>query len=160
MGAAVERLAALAFLVTGLSHLLAPRAWVRLFATFAAQGEAAGIWNGLLHLPLGLVIAAFHPVWEGPGLAVTLIGWALVAKAAAQMALGRRAGGLTIPAAMPDSIRHPPSRLHQCPKEDGPRIKSGVTLNAKAGDQSKISSSHDLRRLWWRWPWSWWPRWS
>lgn len=86
MEAAVERLAALVFLVVGLSHLLAPRAWVRLFAVFAAQGEAAGVLNGLLHLPLGLVIAAFHPVWEGPGLAVTLIGWALVAKAAAQMA--------------------------------------------------------------------------
>jgi uncharacterized protein YjeT (DUF2065 family) len=83
--AAVERLAALVFLVTGLSHLLAPRAWARLFASFEAQGDAAGILNGLLHLPLGLLIAAFHPVWEGPGLAVTAIGWALLAKAAAQM---------------------------------------------------------------------------
>jgi uncharacterized protein YjeT (DUF2065 family) len=85
METAVERLAALVFLVTGLSHLLAPRAWARLFAAFEAQGEAAGILNGLLHLPLGLAIAAFHPVWQGPGLAVTLIGWALVAKSAAQM---------------------------------------------------------------------------
>lgn len=85
MEPAIERLAALAFLVTGLSHLLAPRAWVSFFALVAAQGEAAGIWNGLLHLPLGLVIAAFHPVWEGPGVVVTLIGWALVAKAAGQM---------------------------------------------------------------------------
>lgn len=58
---------------------------MRLFERVAAQGEAAGIWNGLLHLPLGLVIAAFHPVWRGPGLAVTLIGWALLAKAAAQL---------------------------------------------------------------------------
>src|SRR3712207_32804 len=93
MEAAVERLAALVFIVTGLSHLLAPRAWVRLFGLFAAQGEAAGLLNGLLHLPLGLVIAAFHPVWQGPGLAVTLIGWALLAKAAAQLcfpALARR----------------------------------------------------------------------
>lgn len=85
MEPAIERLAALAFLVTGLSHLLAPRAWVSFFERVAAQGEAAGIWNGLLHLPLGLAIAAFHPVWQGPGLAVTLIGWALVAKAAGQL---------------------------------------------------------------------------
>jgi hypothetical protein len=66
---------------------------VRFFERVAAQGETAGIYNGLLHLPLGLVIAAFHPVWEGPGLAVTLIGWALLAKAAAQLcspALARR----------------------------------------------------------------------
>jgi uncharacterized protein YjeT (DUF2065 family) len=83
--AAVERLAALAFLLTGLSHLLAPRAWVRFFERVEAQGEAAGVWNGLLHLPLGLVIAACHPVWEGPALAVTLVGWVLLAKAAAQL---------------------------------------------------------------------------
>jgi uncharacterized protein YjeT (DUF2065 family) len=85
MEAAVERLAALVFILTGLSHLLAPGAWIRLFALFDAQGEAAGLLNGFLHLPLGLAIAAFHPVWEGPGLAVTLIGWALLAKSASQM---------------------------------------------------------------------------
>lgn len=85
MEAAIERLAAAAFIVLGLSHLLAPRAWVRFFERVEAQGEAAGIWNGLLHLPLGLLIIALHPVWEGPGLVVTLIGWALVAKATGQM---------------------------------------------------------------------------
>ncbi|HEX8261641.1 MAG TPA: hypothetical protein VF547_02080 [Allosphingosinicella sp.] len=93
MEAAIERLAALAFLVTGLSHLLAPRAWVRFFERVEAQGEAAGVWNGLLHLPLGLAVAALHPVWEGPALAVTLIGWVLLAKATAQLcspALARR----------------------------------------------------------------------
>ena len=85
MEAAIERLAALAFIVLGLSHLVAARAWVRFFERVAAQGEAAGIWNGMLHLPLGLVIAAFHPVWQGPGLVVTLIGWSLVAKSTAQL---------------------------------------------------------------------------
>jgi uncharacterized protein YjeT (DUF2065 family) len=82
---AVERLAALAFAVTGLSHLLAPKAWASFFERIRSQGESAGIWNGLLHLPVGLAIAAFHPVWEGPGLFVTLIGWALVAKSTAQL---------------------------------------------------------------------------
>ena len=67
MEAAIERLAALAFIVTGLSHLLALRAWVSFFERVEAQGEAAGIGNGLLHLPLGLVIAAFHPGWEAAG---------------------------------------------------------------------------------------------
>lgn len=67
MEPAIERLAALAFLVTGLSHLLAPWAWVRFFERVEAQGEAAGIGNGLLHMPLGLIIAAFHPVWRGQG---------------------------------------------------------------------------------------------
>ena len=85
METAIERLAALAFLVLGLSHLVAARAWVGFFERVAAQGEAAATWNGLLHLPLGLVIVAFHPVWQGPGLFVTLIGWSLVAKATAQL---------------------------------------------------------------------------
>lgn len=63
------------------------------FERVEGQGESAGIWNRLLHLPLGIAIAGFHPVWEGPGLVVTVIGWVLLAKAAAQMcspALARR----------------------------------------------------------------------
>jgi|GEM_PF-6901183 len=46
MEAAIERLAALAFLVTGLSHLLAPRAWVRFFERVAAQGRRRGSGTG------------------------------------------------------------------------------------------------------------------
>ncbi|HYE28625.1 MAG TPA: hypothetical protein VEA61_10375 [Allosphingosinicella sp.] len=65
MELAVERLAALVLILTGLSHLAAPWAWRRLFEGFAAQGEAAGLLDAALHLPLGLVIAAFHPFGRG-----------------------------------------------------------------------------------------------
>jgi len=78
----IERLTALAFLVTGLSHIAAPRAWARFFIGLREKGEAGGFLNAWVHIPLGLLIVAFHPVWEGPGLIVTLIGYALTLKGA------------------------------------------------------------------------------
>ena len=80
MEIAVERLAALVLILTCVSHIAAPEAWVRLFSAVRAQGEAAGLINAVIHLPLGLMIAAFHPVWSWPGVVVTLVGWALVVK--------------------------------------------------------------------------------
>ncbi len=76
----IERLTALAFLITGLSHIAAPNAWVHFFVHMRAQGEAAGLLNAYVHIPLGLLIVAFHPVWTGPQVLVTLIGWALTLK--------------------------------------------------------------------------------
>lgn len=77
---AIERLTALAFLITGLSHVTAPRAWARFFILMREQGEVGGLLNAYVHIPLGLLILAFHPVWHGPGLLVTLIGCALTLK--------------------------------------------------------------------------------
>jgi uncharacterized protein YjeT (DUF2065 family) len=82
MEAAVERLAALAFVITGLSHIMAPMAWVRFFLHIRAAGEAAGLLNAYVHMPLGLMIVAFHPVWSGPPLLVTLVGCGLTLKGA------------------------------------------------------------------------------
>lgn len=76
----IERLTALALLVTGLSHIAAPGAWARFFIDMRARGEAGGLLNAYVHIPLGLLILAFHPVWSGPGLLVTLIGCALTLK--------------------------------------------------------------------------------
>ena len=72
-------------MLTCVSHIAAPRAWVRLFDGVRAQGEAAGLINAAIHLPLGLMIAAFHPVWSWPGVVVTLLGWALVLKGAVHL---------------------------------------------------------------------------
>ena len=82
MEAGLERLAALSFIIIGLSHIVAPGAWVRFFLNIRAAGEAAAFLNAFVHMPLGLLIVAFHPVWSGPGLLVTLVGWALTLKAA------------------------------------------------------------------------------
>jgi uncharacterized protein YjeT (DUF2065 family) len=76
----IERLAALAFLITGLSHISAPRAWARFFIAMRAQGEIGGFLNAYVHVPLGLLIVAFHWVWTWPAIVVTLIGCALTLK--------------------------------------------------------------------------------
>ena len=75
----IERLAALVLLLTCLSHVTAPRAWAALFQRIG-KSEAPGLATAAIHLPLGLLIVAFHNVWSGPGIAFTLIGWALLLK--------------------------------------------------------------------------------
>lgn len=80
MEAGIERLTALVFIITGLSHVAAPKAWARFFIDMREKGEIAGFYNAFVHIPLGLLILAFHPVWSGPGLLVTLIGCALTLK--------------------------------------------------------------------------------
>jgi uncharacterized protein YjeT (DUF2065 family) len=78
--ASVEKLTALVFLVTGLSHILQPRAWVRFFMMLREKQEVGSLLNGLIHFPLGAFIVAFHNVWQGIPMIVTLIGWGLVLK--------------------------------------------------------------------------------
>ena len=80
---AVERLVALSLAVTGLSHLAAPQAWASLFARLRTQGSAGGLINAYINFPLGALVLAFHPVWSGPGLLVTLLGLGWTTKSAA-----------------------------------------------------------------------------
>jgi uncharacterized protein YjeT (DUF2065 family) len=80
METGIERLAALAFIITGLSHLAAPRVWARFFIDMRERGEVGGFLNAYVHIPLGLLIVAFHWVWRWPGLLVTLIGCGLTLK--------------------------------------------------------------------------------
>ena len=76
----IERLAALVLLLTCLSHIAVPNAWNDLFSRIRRQGDQAGLAVAAIHLPLGLMIAAFHNLWTWPEVVVTLIGWALVIK--------------------------------------------------------------------------------
>jgi uncharacterized protein YjeT (DUF2065 family) len=82
METGIERLAALAFIITGLSHIAAPRAWARFFIDMRERGEIAGFLNAWIHIPLGLLIVAFHWIWSWPELLVTLIGCGLTLKGA------------------------------------------------------------------------------
>ena len=82
MEQAVERLTAIVLLLTSLSHIAAPQAWAKLFTRIDAAGETSGLLYGAIHLPLGLVIVAFHNVWLWPNALVTVIGWALLLKGA------------------------------------------------------------------------------
>ena len=80
METGIERLTALAFIVTGLSHIAAPRAWALFFMAMRDRSAVPGFVNAFVHIPLGLLILAFHPVWSGPGLLVTLVGCGLTLK--------------------------------------------------------------------------------
>ena len=85
MERAVELLAGLVLLLTCLSHITAPGAWARLFDRIRASGDLAGLANAAIHLPLALLIVAFHNVWSAPEIWVTLIGWTLLVKGALQL---------------------------------------------------------------------------
>ena len=81
METSVEKLTALFFFVTGLSHIFQPRIWVRFFIMLREKGEVGSFLNALVHFPLGAFIVAFHNVWHGiPAIVVTVIGWGLVIK--------------------------------------------------------------------------------
>ena len=77
----IQLFAAIAFLVIGLSHIAQPRGWVAFFQALAARGIPGAFLEGFLLLNFGAVIVAFHNVWHGPAIVLTLIGWSQVLKA-------------------------------------------------------------------------------
>ena len=81
MERAIEIFAAVQFLVIGLSHLLQPRVWVEFFTWLRGKGHAGVFVNGFLSLTFGSLIVAFHNVWTGLPIVLTLMGWAQVIKA-------------------------------------------------------------------------------
>jgi uncharacterized protein YjeT (DUF2065 family) len=80
METAIERLAAVSFFVIGLSHIMQPRAWAQFFIDIREKGETGSFINAFIHFPLGALIVAFHPVWRGLPMILTLIGYGLVIK--------------------------------------------------------------------------------
>ena len=82
MEQATQVFAAISFLVIGLSHLGQPKAWVSFFQALAARGTLGVFAEGFLLLNFGAFIVAFHNVWHGPGLVLTLIGWSQLLKGA------------------------------------------------------------------------------
>lgn len=75
METAIERLFTLCCLVIGLSHIIQPRVWVELSIAWRAKAEVGIFYVALLHFPFGALIIAFHDVWRGIPLIVTLFGW-------------------------------------------------------------------------------------
>jgi hypothetical protein len=84
MEQATQVFAAISFLVIGLSHLSQPKSWVAFYQALAARGNAGVFLEGFLLLNFGAIIVAFHNVWHGPALLLTLIGWAQVLKGLAR----------------------------------------------------------------------------
>jgi hypothetical protein len=81
MERAVQMFAAVNFLVIGLSHVAQPRAWNELFVLLRERGKPGVLINGMLSLTFGSIIVAFHNVWSGLPMVLTIVGWANVTKA-------------------------------------------------------------------------------
>ena len=77
---ATQVFAAISFLVIGLSHLSQPKGWVAFYQALANRGVPGVFLEGFLLLNFGAFIAAFHNVWHGPAIVLTLIGWVQVLK--------------------------------------------------------------------------------
>ena len=75
MELAIERLVALCCFVIGMSHIVQARAWAELFIRWRETGVAGVFYTALLHFCLGALIVAFHNVWSGLPMIVTLLGW-------------------------------------------------------------------------------------
>lgn len=80
MEKATEMFAAAFLSVIGLSHVAQPRAWVEFFVWLRGKGHAGVFVNGFLSLSFGSLIVAFHNVWDGLPVLLTLLGWAQVLK--------------------------------------------------------------------------------
>ena len=80
MEIAIERLVALCCFVIGLSHIAQARVWAELFIHWREKGNVGVFYTGLLHFSLGALIVAFHNLWRGIPLIVTLLGWAWTLK--------------------------------------------------------------------------------
>lgn len=80
MEKAAELFAAICFLVIGLSHMAQPRAWVDLFIRLREKGHSGVFIVAFMSLPFGAFIVAFHNVWTGLPILLTLVGWAQVIK--------------------------------------------------------------------------------
>jgi hypothetical protein len=76
----IQLFAASSFLVIGISHLVQSRAWVSFYQALAARGTVGAFLEGVGILNFGAIVVAFHNVWEGPAVILTVVGWAHVLK--------------------------------------------------------------------------------
>lgn len=60
--------------------MIQPRVWAEFFLGLIRMGDRGAIVNGFIHFPMGAIIVAFHDVWEGIPLMLTLIGYGWVLK--------------------------------------------------------------------------------
>ena len=81
MERAIEIFAIIQFVVIGLSHIVQHRAWAEFFIRLRGLGLPGAFMNGFLGLSFGSIVVAFHNVWSGPAMVLTIFGWLLLLKA-------------------------------------------------------------------------------
>lgn len=80
MERAAEVFAVVNLAVIGVSHIAQPKVWVEFFTLLRERGHAGVFFNGMLSLIFGSILVAFHNVWTGLPMIVTVLGWGQVVK--------------------------------------------------------------------------------
>ena len=81
MERAVQIYAIINLTVIGISHVVRPRVWIDFFVILRERGEAGVFAVALLNLIFGSIIVAFHNIWSGIPMVLTVLGWGNVVKA-------------------------------------------------------------------------------
>ncbi|MEM9172971.1 MAG: hypothetical protein AAGA84_09725 [Pseudomonadota bacterium] len=83
---AVQLVFCFAFLLMGLSHLLQPRMWREFFAHLHSLGTTGVVYRTfMMELIPASVLVAFHQVWHGVAVVITVYGWLLLLKVVISM---------------------------------------------------------------------------
>ncbi len=80
MEEAIEKFAVICFFLIGISHIFQPRVWVDFFIGIREKGEVGAFINAFIHFPFGALIVAFHNVWHGIPMILTVMGYGLLLK--------------------------------------------------------------------------------
>lgn len=80
MEVAIQKYAIISFFVIGLSHIIQPRVWAQFFIDINRKREVGSFISAFIHFPLGALVVAFHNVWEGIPVILTLMGYGWVLK--------------------------------------------------------------------------------
>jgi uncharacterized protein YjeT (DUF2065 family) len=71
--------------VFGIAHLLRPGPLIQFYEVLTAKGAAGVVFIALLSLVTGSLLVAFHNVWSGLPILLTLFGWAQLVKGIAYL---------------------------------------------------------------------------
>jgi hypothetical protein len=82
MERAIETFAVIQLTLIGLSHIVFHRSWAEFFIWLREKGNAGAFANGFTSLAFGSIVLAFHQVWSGIPLVLTVFGLLSVVKAA------------------------------------------------------------------------------
>lgn len=74
MTRALEIFAVIQLTIVGLSHIIRHRAWAEFFIQLGALRYRGVFLHGFLSLAFGAMILAFHRVWSGMPLVLTIVG--------------------------------------------------------------------------------------
>ncbi|TDF39223.1 hypothetical protein EYS14_06765 [Alteromonadaceae bacterium M269] len=78
----IRLLLTIALFVIGLSHLFQGKVWASFFEYLSSKRYIGVFINAFIHFAPGSLVVSFHPVYQGPFLWLTLLGWAWVIKGA------------------------------------------------------------------------------